>query len=195
MISWFQQKSVICQAQKKSCFPLRSLQRLQSTKSYKNPIERISIQHRAGKTIANSFVPDPARFAGISIKSSSNHWPPFHLFRVCAGFLLSFVRQRKRLAQFPRTFLTQVLFLSFFASSSLIAISSRHNDLLCRFHAFNQNSNRNDPTLSRLFQDCLDKRTGRSARSLIDQAHPPFSAGHAGSKSSGVALPAECATL
>ena len=39
---------------KKSCVLLRSLQRLQSTKSYKNPIENISIPYPAWKAKANS---------------------------------------------------------------------------------------------------------------------------------------------
>jgi hypothetical protein len=41
---------------KKAASSFRSLQRLQSTKSYKNPIEDISIQHYSGKAITNSKI-------------------------------------------------------------------------------------------------------------------------------------------
>jgi hypothetical protein len=38
---------------KKAASPVRSLQRLRSTKSYKNPIEELSIQYPAQKAIGD----------------------------------------------------------------------------------------------------------------------------------------------
>jgi hypothetical protein len=55
---------------KKAAYSFRSLQRLQSTKSYKNPIETISIQHCSGKAIAKSKILDKLR--------NSRHGSPPH---------------------------------------------------------------------------------------------------------------------